>query len=118
MTTDLTPSPQFECKACQGTVPLDDVQLLMSDGRRCLCFRCWLAATVKPKPGETREPAPAEPSIPEDGHLYLKWWCTTCREARVLPLRNMRRPHCAVCDAPLRRWDEQWRPRGTDGGRE
>ncbi len=111
MTTEPIPNPQFTCKACQGTVPLDDVQLLMSDGRRCLCYRCWRGATAQPQSDLPPEPPP----IPQDGAHYQRWWCTWCRAGKVLAVRGVHRPDCPVCGHVLRRWDEQWRPRGTGG---
>lgn len=103
-----TPDPRFACKICRGTVPLDDVQLMMSDRIRCLCYRCWRASVREP----AREPVP--PPIPEDGGRYQRWWCTWCQAGKVLRLTSLHRPDCPVCGHVLRRWDEHWRPRGTE----
>lgn len=102
-------TPMFACIQCHHPTPLDDVQLAMSDGSRCICYRCWRASvTAQPEPERPPEP----PAIPNDGHHYQRWWCVTCRAGKALRLTSLWRPDCPVCGRTLRRWDEQWHPRG------
>lgn len=102
------PDLPFECRLCRFCVPLDDVALLMSDGWRCVCYRCWRAAVDRPDPdpGPPHLPLAVEPG-PGSTPL-LRWWCRPCAAEFRLPLSNLRRPACPVCGAALRRWDEQF----------
>lgn len=120
------PSPDlpFECRFCRFWVPLDDVALLMSDGWRCVCYRCWRRETEDMVPEREHLPfapaggsagtAVAEPPEPGpdagDGVVRLRWWCNACQAELHIPLTNLRRPVCPYCNQPLRRWDERFPP--------
>lgn len=109
------PDMPFECRMCHFCVPLDDVALLMSDGWRCVCLRCWLAAVANPDPPKARTAATSPP--PARPGPLMRWWCAACEAEYRLALRpgHLRRPACPVCDAPLRRWDEHHPPRNPFG---
>lgn len=114
MVEQAVPEPYYLCRLCHHPTPLDDVQLLFAGRERCICLRCYLSVVGAGATPGTPVPAPDAAGAPPvgAGPPQMRWWCMACDDERWLPFVHFHRMPCPVCASPMRRWDEQWHPRG------